>query len=1007
MRALLLATALCAAPALAQQNNWTIDRTAGYAVMEEVASLSFTVGNAAGSRDDIWEFTLQIPGGPYDVEGGTGPSGWRASNIDRKNKRVTFSTVAGCGAPGLRPGQSAVFEVRVTGVSAAQDVPADDLQRNGTTVVDRCATGRVFQRNTGASSWRRHALSAAMTVSPRALAVGGQVTVTLTVVNRSTATQSGLSPVAPTVQGAATFALVSGPTPAQVNNLGLDGNATFTWVYRATGQGVSTFTASARNAAGTVTSPGAQSLDVSVGQFPAVVNVDPITTTSGDTVTLRLQVSNNTASTITNVLPQTPTWSGSAGASATLLTGPVPASVDSLSAGGAAGFTYTFRVTGLVGDSLVFTAVATGVDGSGTTITSDPVRSATLRIGELALAAAPRSVLSGAGATSIAFTLKNGSTQNASQVILLRPDPVLFVNYNTAAVPAGWTWAYSTNPRGIRFTAATAAAQIAPGGSQTFTLTFTSIGTVTAATPEQQRAHVTFVDTTTGRTDTTVTVAPIRAIPDVIAPVAVASPGRVRLTWSNPLLHDGVVILRAAGAVPNTAPTQGRPYVAGNTVGNATVVYADSFSFVASATDTTVTNGATYYYRLFNHDEYSVYAPGNTPAAAPSNVLLVVVPSGGASEPAWCSSVGLPALQQPYTDLGRAVYQSNQSSYFTANAITGDPATDGAERWRPSLTRGVVQARPTAQRVGGQAEPSLFVGDQLGYTYRLSAGTGAIAWVGNGGAAIGEVVQAQATVAQRQFASAAFQAAYPTDLVFFATRNSAVRSSNSVVALRVDTGAAAWSYQPGNLDQVTAAPLFDYFTNTLWVGSLATAGPSLRVLDVNAPATPLLVVSDLGDVVGGVVRAGTLGQALVADRGGVARGYHLGTRAQLWQVSLGGAVTAPLVPYLTDFFASTATGVQRWHVDTATNTVTAVWAAPAAMRLPSSVRVDAVGGRVYVGDADGFVRRLDLATGALQASLRVSTAGGVGMPSLDTTAGLARLYVGTADGRLCALPPAF
>jgi hypothetical protein len=333
---------------------------------------------------------------------------------------------------------------------------------------------------------------------------------------------------------------------------------------------------------------------------------------------------------------------------------------------------------------------------------------------------------------------------------------------------------------------------------------------------------------------------------------------------------------------------------------------------------------------------------------------------------------------------------------------------NGNEKWRPSPTRGVVQARPTAQKLNGATEPSIFVGDQLGYAYRLSGATGAITWTGNGGVALGEVIQAQSVLAVRAFSSTAFQAAYPADLVFFATRNSNPRSSNAVFALRADTGAQVFSYRPGDLDQVTGQPMFDFAGSTLWVSSLRTAGPSLRVLDVlNPSAAPLLVVSDLGDIPTGVTRQGSLNQALVVDRAGNARGYSIPLRTQRWQFNVGGPVTTPLVVFGDDFFASTSTGVQRFHIDAATNVVTPVWAAPAAMRLPSSVRVDSASGKLFVGDADGYLRRVDLATGVIERSVRVSTVGGVSMPSLDSTVGLKRVYVGTADGRLCAFNTTF
>jgi hypothetical protein len=576
-------------------------------------------------------------------------------------------------------------------------------------------------------------------------------------------------------------------------------------------------------------------------------------------------------------------------------------------------------------------------------------------------------------------------------------------------VPAGWSTSSSIKPRGIKFTASSSA-YLQPGQSQTFTINYTSIGSVTAPTPTSHKVHVIYSDNTTARGDGTVTVAVNRAVPDVKLPMALSSATRTVFTWSNPSLHDGVVVLRSLGAPPDTAPTPGKTYSRLETIGNATVAYVDPpMSFNSSFTEgSPLTPNGRYYYRVYNRDEFGLYSPGSTPTASPNNYLLVIPPATSASDPLWCSTVGLPALQQPFTDLGRAVYQSTNGSFFTGNQINTQAAFDGNERWRPSLTRGVVQARPTAQKLGTATEPSIFVGDQLGFAYRINGGTGAITWTGNGGVALGEVIQAQSVIAVRAFGSTAFQARWPTDVVFFATRNSTVRSSNSVRALRADTGAQLFSYQPGNLDQITGAPMFDFLASTLWIASLRTAGPSLRVIDtLNPTAAPLLVVSDLGDIPTGVTRHSGVNQALVVDTTGLARGYALPTRTMAWQVNVGGPVTSPLVPYLTDFFASTNTGVQRFHIDTTTNTVTPVWAAPAAMRLPTSVRIDAAAGKLFVGDADGFLRRLNLATGVIESSVRVSTVGGVSMPSLDNTTGLKRVYVGTADGRLCAFTTTF
>lgn len=1007
MRVLLAALIFAPTFALAQQNDWSIDRVAGTSVMEEVSALTFRVANAATSRDPIAEFSLGIPTGPYDIDSALAPAGWRASSVDRRNRRITFTALTQCGAgtTGLRPGQSALFEVRVLGVSDTRDQTNQNITNNRTGVVDVCNTRRSFRNESGNASWTRVGLSARATTNLRSLALNDQVTVTLTISNNSTVTQNTIAPAAPTVSGTATFALVSGPTPASVTNLALDGVASFTWIYRATGAGSATFVTRANNTQ--VSSPNATTLPVLVGSFPAATLVTPQVTVSNGTVTVQVLPSNNDLAAMTNLTAGTPQVVTTGGATATLLTGPTPTSVGALAPKSTTAFVTTWRITGPAGSTATFTGQASGTTSSGATVAASPVSSATVRVNELTVTPAPAAVISGSGATRIAYTVANGSAQAVTSVVLVTPDANLFRTPTAVSVPSGWTTATSNSPRGIRFTATTAA-RINPGASQVFTINYVSIGTVLEVTPTSHKAHVTFVDTETARLDGTVTVAMNRPIPDVIIPVAVATPGRAFFTWSNPSLHDGVLLLRSTGAPPTVAPIIGTRYPAGSTLGNATVVYEDALSFNGSFADTGLTNGTRYYYRFYNRDEYGIYSPAAVPAASPGNQLLVIPPATGAADALWCSTVGLPALQQPYTDLGKTVFQSTNGSFFTANTITVGAPVNGNEKWRPSLTRGVVQARPTATRLNGATEPSIFVGDQLGFAYRIEGSTGAITWTGNGGVALGEVIQAPATVIIRTFSNAAFQTAYPSDLVLFGTRNSTARAMNSLWALRADTGARVFQYQPGDLDQITGAPLFDFVGNTLWVASLRTSGPSLRVLNALAPtAAPLLTVSDLGDIPSGVTRNGNTNQALVVDRNGVVRGYSIASRAQLWQANAGGTVTQPLVTYLEDFFVSTQTGVQRYHVDATTFAVTAVWASPAAMRLPSSVRVDAAAGKLYVGDGDGFLRRVDLATGAIERSVQVSTTGGVSMPSLDTTTGLKRLYVGTADGRLCAYPITF
>ena len=332
---------LLAATAFAQTNNWTIDRVAGTAVMDEVSALTFRVGNASTSRDPIDAFSIGIPSGPYDIDGATAPSGWRASTIDRKDRIITFRAINACtGTAGLLPSQAALFEVRVVGVPLSADATGQDVNKGRTDVLDICGRGSNFKNATGTHSWTLVGLSSQVTTSVRAMDTGDQVTVTLTITNVSTATQSGIAPTAPVLTGTATFTRVSGPSPASVNSLAQDSSATFTWVYAATGRGVMRFGSSARNTA--VSSPVATSADVNVGTFPAALLATPATTISNGQITLQVLPTNNTTSPLTILTQLAPTVTPTGTASASLTGGPTPASVDALGPRATTAFTSTW-----------------------------------------------------------------------------------------------------------------------------------------------------------------------------------------------------------------------------------------------------------------------------------------------------------------------------------------------------------------------------------------------------------------------------------------------------------------------------------------------------------------------------------------------------------------------------------------------------------------------------------------------------------------------------------------
>jgi len=210
------------------------------------------------------------------------------------------------------------------------------------------------------ASWPRKSLHVAITATPDSVGIGGSITVSMVVVNRSTSNGVVVRPCLSASSGI--VSLSSGPTPATLTlNSGQSG--IFTWTYTANSSGTVNFTGSAGNGActgnvagGTITSGLYTSNSVVIGSFTATLSVSPSSTISGNSVTVTITVQNNSGSDLLNIVP---TLTPQAGGATETCGSPSPASLNKLKPGNSTVFQWSCTVTGNPNDIYAFTGSAT------------------------------------------------------------------------------------------------------------------------------------------------------------------------------------------------------------------------------------------------------------------------------------------------------------------------------------------------------------------------------------------------------------------------------------------------------------------------------------------------------------------------------------------------------------------------------------------------------------------------------------------------------------------------
>ncbi len=152
--------------------------------------------------------------------------------------------------------------------------------------------------------------------------------------------------------------------------------------------------------------------------------------------------------------------------------------------------------------------------------------------------------------------------------------------------------------------------------------------------------------------------------------------------WSSSI---PALILRKSGSSITDAPSNGTAYSAGNTIGSSSVVYSGSV-VETSFTQGSLTNGTTYYYKVFAK---------NGTCYSSSGIEVNARPEAG-STPAWSYM-----MSNGSTMRAGIAGEGSLNSSGNFGRIISLNTTDGTQMWTPVATNGAVQSWLSWLPVGG------------------------------------------------------------------------------------------------------------------------------------------------------------------------------------------------------------------------------------------------------------------------------------------------------------------
>ena len=278
----------------------------------------------------------------------------------------------------------------------------------------------------------------------------------------------------------------------------------------------------------------------------------------------------------------------------------------------------------------------------------------------------------------------------------------------------------------------------------------------------------------------------------------------------------------------------------------------------------------------------------------------------------------------------------------------------------------------------------------------------------------GSGFQAAPAVQVKSFSGVGYTLAF--DTVIVATRNVGAGSTtnNKVFGLNGNTGATVWTFNPGNMDIVSATPYIDYVNNMAWVTSRSIGGigqPSLWKINTNTGN--LSASFNLNDIDqapsqnfdGKILYVTTNGGLLYAVRTDI-NGCSPNTGA-LGVVPRGFPIPIETAALNDDVFFSTSTGVSKVHVAYPSAGCGAFtftpspggWANP-AITNPSSLMFTSPPQAefMYVGSSDGHLYKINPTTGANVTNRLINAGAIIGDPSFDTFT--LKFYIGDSTGHV-------